>query len=63
MNEAWKNPTVWAAGGATIGALAVVILNDNQVNVADHWAATIAAVAAGVAALAAAFRAALAKRK
>lgn len=62
MSDLWKNTTAWAAGGATLGALAIVFLNDQQVPVADHWAEIVAGVAACVSALALAFRAALKKR-
>lgn len=63
MSEWWKSTTAYAAGGATLGAIAVVVLSDQQVSVADHWATIIAAVGTGVAALAAAFKAAIKKRQ
>lgn len=62
MSGLWKNTTAWAAGGATLGAIAVLALSDQQVSIADHWAEIVAGVAACVSALALAFRAALKKR-
>lgn len=64
MNEPWwKSTTLYAMGGAAIGSVAVVVMSENQLAVADSWSLTVGAVAAGVAALAAAFRAAIGKRR
>lgn len=61
-SEWWKSTTAWAAAGGTIGAVAVVLLNANQISGADHYATIIGTVAAGVAALAAAFKAVVTKK-
>ncbi len=53
----------WTGIGATIGALAasvaVTALSAKQVDVAEHWMEIVGTVSAGVAALAAAFIAAV----
>ncbi len=53
----------WTGIGATVGgllaAVAVTTLSANQVDVGTHWVETIGGVAAGIAALATAFLAAV----
>lgn len=57
--NAMKSPVLWATIGGLLGAVAVLFLDGQQVQVADHWASIVGAVGAGVAGAAAAFAAAL----
>lgn len=57
-----KGPALYATGGGLLAAIALVICNANQIQIADHWATVIGGVAAGVAAAAAAFAAAVKKK-
>ena len=58
-----KGPALYAGGGGLLAAIALVVLNANQIQIADHWATIIAGVAAGVTAAATAFAAALKKKQ
>lgn len=62
MNESAKWSAIGATLGSVAGAAAVIVLADNQVAVAEHWAATIGAVAGGIGAAAVAFALALRKK-
>ena len=57
-----KNSALWATGGAVLGSVFLMVLNSNQVQIADHYATLTAAVATGVAALATAMSIALKKK-
>lgn len=54
MNGAWKSPTIWAAGGAAVGAVLAGMLKETQVVTAANWAEILGIVGAGLAAFAAA---------
>lgn len=63
MNALSKIPTTaWAAIGGIAGGIAAAVLSDSQQMSAAEWSEWIAAGAAGIAATALAFKAALKKR-
>lgn len=61
MNGAWKNASLWAAGGAAVGAVLAGTLKEAQVITAANWAEIVGIVGAGLAAACAAFVAKLRK--